>query len=236
MDLNKVRIVCFDADDTLWANEPYYQDVEQKFCAMLENYLPQHTTAQELFRTEMQNLPLYGYGIKAFMLSMIETALRITEHQAPPSLIAKIIESGKTMLDQPIELFAGVTQVLETLSPKYRLVIATKGDLLDQERKLRKSGIASYFHHVEIMSDKKEADYHNLIRHLDCQPEEFVMVGNSLKSDILPVLSIGGHGIHIPYHLTWAHEVIQDPVEHERLLTLDSIEQITQYFPNEKQD
>ncbi|HPQ99811.1 MAG TPA: HAD family hydrolase [Saprospiraceae bacterium] len=230
MDLNKVRIVCFDADDTLWANEPYYQEAEQKFCTLLESYLPQHTTAQELFRTEMQNLPLYGYGIKAFTLSMIETALRITDHHAPADLVDKIIGYGKVMLDQPIELFPGVTTVLQQLSHRYRLVIATKGDLLDQERKLKKSGIAAFFHHVEIMSDKKDSDYHKLLGHLDCRPEQFVMVGNSLKSDIMPVLAIGGYAIHIPYHMTWAHEVIQDPVEHERMLTLESIDQIIQYF------
>ena len=154
--MTNIKVIAFDADDTLWVNEPYFREAEDKFCALLEDYLPLHSTANALFKTEVANLPLYGYGIKGFMLSMIETILTVTEGTAPLSMVEKAIEIGKEMLDKPIELLAGVEDVLQQLQPHYQLVIATKGDLLDQERKLEKSGLASYFHHVEIMSEKKK--------------------------------------------------------------------------------
>jgi putative hydrolase of the HAD superfamily len=125
-----------------------------------------------------------------------------------------VLAYGKEMLDKPIELLDGVEAVLSALAPRYRLVVATKGDLLDQERKLKKSGLEGYFHHIEIMSDKKEADYLKLIRHLDIEPSAFMMIGNSLKSDVLPVLNIGGHGVHVPYHTTWVHETIEVNIAH----------------------
>ena len=232
MKFSAIQVVCFDADDTLWPNEPYFQEAEQRFCALLEDFMPHHSVSQELFRTEMQNLPLYGYGIKAFMLSMIETILRVTEDQAPAAMIRKAIEYGKELLDKPIELFPEVNDVLTTLSGRYRLVVATKGDLLDQERKLKKSGIAHFFQHIEIMSEKKESDYLKLLQHLDCDPLHFLMIGNSLKSDILPVLEVGGYGVHIPFHTTWAHEMIQQPVEHPRLERLSGIGELLKFFPS----
>lgn len=213
-----IKAIAFDADDTLWVNEPYFQEAEQKFCALMEDYLPRHATAKELFATETGNLPLYGYGIKGFMLSMIETALRVSEKSADLAVVEKAIEYGKELLQKPIELLDGIESVLTQLKPHYRLVVATKGDLLDQERKLKKSGLEPFFHHIEIMSDKKEADYRKLIRHLDIRPDEFMMIGNSLKSDVLPVLAIGGHAVHIPYHTTWAHEQVEHHVAHERFL------------------
>lgn len=209
-----IKVIAFDADDTLWINEPYFQETENKFCALLEDYLPRHTLAKELFKTEIQNLPLYGYGIKGFMLSMIETAMRISNNTLNIEVLQKAIEFGKELLEKPIEILEGVEEVLKTLKGKYRLVVATKGDLLDQERKLRKSGLEHYFHHIEIMSDKQESDYLKLIRRLDIQPADFLMIGNSLKSDVMPVLSIGGHAVHIPYHTTWAHEHVEHHVEH----------------------
>ena len=209
-----IKVIAFDADDTLWINEPYFQETENKFCALLEDYLPRHTLAKELFKTEIQNLPLYGYGIKGFMLSMIETAMRISNSTLNIEVLQKAIEFGKELLEKPIEILEGVEEVLKTLKGKYRLVVATKGDLLDQERKLRKSGLEHYFHHIEIMSDKQENDYLKLIRRLDIQPADFLMIGNSLKSDVMPVLSIGGHAVHIPYHTTWAHEHVEHHVEH----------------------
>lgn len=220
------QVIAFDADDTLWVNEPYFQETEQKFCALLEDYLPHHAVAQELFKTEIDNLRLYGYGVKGFMLSMIETALRVSNHTIPPSVIEKAIQYGKELLDKPIELLDGVKETLETLKDKFRLVVATKGDLLDQERKLKKSGLEYFFHHIEIMSEKQEADYQKLIRHLDIRPDQFLMVGNSIKSDILPVLAIGGFGLHIPYHTTWAHEKIDEPVKHERFRQAGRIDEI----------
>lgn len=221
-----IKVIAFDADDTLWINEPYFQETENKFCALLEDYLPQHTLIKELFKTEIQNLPLYGYGIKGFMLSMIETALRISDNTLNIEVIAKAIAFGKELLEKPIEMLEGVEEVLKSLKPNYKLVVATKGDLLDQERKLKKSGLEHYFHHIEIMSDKQETDYLKLIKHLDIQPSEFLMIGNSLKSDILPVLSIGGHGVHIPYHTTWAHEQVEHNIEHDNFRQVQNITEI----------
>lgn len=221
-----LKVIAFDADDTLWVNEPYFQETEQKFCALLEDYLPHHSVSQELFKIEMQNLALYGYGVKGFMLSMVESALRISDNKLPVALVGKILDYGKELLDKPIELLDGIEEVLQVLKGHYRLVVATKGDLLDQERKLRKSGLESYFHHIEIMSDKQEREYAKLIRHLDIAPDEFMMIGNSLKSDILPVLALGGHGIHIPYHTTWAHEKIEHNVEHKNFNQVQSLKEL----------
>lgn len=230
MDSRDIKAIAFDADDTLWINEPYFQETEQKFAALLEDYLPQHSVTKELFKTEIDNLALYGYGVKGFMLSMIETALRITNNTLSVEVIGKAIQYGKELLEKPIILLDGVEEVLRTLKGNYHLVVATKGDLLDQERKLRKSGLEHYFHHIEIMSDKKEADYRKLIKHLDIRPEQFLMLGNSLKSDVLPVLAIGGYGIHIPYHTTWAHEQVEHNVEHPNFLQVKQISEILPYL------
>lgn len=225
-----LKVIAFDADDTLWVNEPYFQETERKFCALLEDYLPHHTVSQELFKTEMQNLSLYGYGIKGFMLSMIETAMRISDSTVSMKVVEKAIQYGKELLEKPLELLDGVEEVLQTLQGRYRLVVATKGDLLDQERKLKKSGLEKYFHHIEIMSDKQETDYLKLIRHLDIKPSEFLMLGNSIKSDIQPVLSIGGHGIHIPFHTTWAHEKADHEVQHNNFRQVTSVKEILSFL------
>ncbi|WP_111670996.1 HAD family hydrolase [Algoriphagus litoralis] len=221
-----IKVIAFDADDTLWVNEPFFREAEEKFASLLEDFMPQHAIMKELYRTEIDNLRLYGYGIKGFMLSMVETALRISDHKMPISIIDKIIRIGQEMLEKPVELLPGVEEVLQTLNGEYRLVVATKGDLVDQERKLRKSGLEKYFHHIEIMSEKRVADYEKLIKHLDIHPSEFLMLGNSLKSDILPVLELGGHGIHIPFHITWAHEVVEHEVQHERFYKLETIAEV----------
>ncbi|UWX62049.1 HAD family hydrolase [Chryseobacterium oranimense] len=223
---NHIKTIAFDADDTLWVNEPYFQEAEKQFCTLLEDYLPQHSVSQELFKTEMQNLHLYGYGVKGFMLCMIETVSRISEGTASMQLINRTIEIGQELLQKPIELLEGVTETLDALKGKYRLVVATKGDLLDQERKLKNSGLQDYFHHIEIMSDKKESDYQKLLKHLDCKPEHFLMLGNSIKSDVLPVLEIGGFAAHIPYHVTWSHEQHEHHLEHENFMELKSIDEI----------
>jgi len=225
-----IKVIAFDADDTLWINEPYFYETERHFCRLLEDYLPHHTVSRELLQVEIQNLSLYGYGIKSFMLSMIETALKVSNKTITLDAIEKIIELGKHLLAKPIELIDGVEEVLIHLKKNYRLVVATKGDLLDQERKLKNSGIEHYFHHIEIMSDKQEKDYLKLIRHLDIQPQEFLMIGNSLKSDVLPVLAIGGHGYHIPYHTTWAHEQVEHTIEHGNFKELASIKEILQHL------
>lgn len=222
----KIRVIAFDADDTLWDNEAYFRETENKFFALLEDYLPQHTVARELLTTEVKNIDLYGYGIKAFMLSMIEAAIRITDGTIRVKVIEEVIGFGKELLQKPVTLLPGVEETLHALKGKYKLVMATKGDLLDQERKLRKSNLESYFHHIEIMSEKKEDDYRKLIRHLDITPQDFLMIGNSLKSDVLPVLNLGGHGIHIPYHTTWAHEKIDHEIVHENFKQLSHIKEI----------
>jgi putative hydrolase of the HAD superfamily len=220
---NMIRVIAFDADDTLWHNEAYFQEAEKKFCMLMENYLPQHTVARELLQTELKNIELYGYGIKAFMLSMIETAIRITGRNVPNEAIEKIIRYGQELLNKPVDLLDGAEEVLGSLKNNYRLVMATKGDLLDQERKLRKSGLAPYFHHIEIMTEKKESDFKKLIQHLDIPPDNFAMVGNSLKSDILPVLQLGGHAFHIPYHVTWEHERVDAKIDHARFRQVSNL-------------
>lgn len=228
--MNQLKIIAFDADDTLWVNEPYFRETEDKFCALLQDFAPAHTVARELLKTEIENLKWYGYGVKGFMLSMVETAMRISNGSADLEVIDKALQYGKALLEKPIELLDGVEDVLKALYPNYRLVVATKGDLLDQERKLRKSGLLGYFHHIEIMSDKKEADYNKLIAHLDTEPGQFLMIGNSLKSDVLPVLAVGGHAIHIPYHTTWEHEVIHHTVEHPNFKAAEHIIDILSFL------
>ena len=221
-----IKVIAFNADDTLWVNEPYFQETEKKFCALLEDYLPHHAVSQELFKTELQNILLYGYGIKGFMLCMIETALRISDHSLNVQIIEKAIEYGKELLQQPIELLDHVEDVLKNLKTQFKLVVATKGDLLDQERKLKLSGLESYFHHIEIMSDKQEKDYSILIKHLDIRPEEFLMIGNSMKSDVIPVLALNGHAIHVPYHTNWAHENMEYRIDHPNFREIKNISEI----------
>jgi len=225
-----IKVIAFDADDTLWVNEPYFQETEQKFCELMSPYLSRHSLSQELFKTEIDNLKLYGYGIKGYILSMIEAALNISNNTINTEIIEKIIQYGKELLEKPIELLDGVEETLQILKENYKLVVATKGDLLDQRRKLHNSGLGVYFHHIEVMSDKQERDYTDLVKRLDIHPEEFLMVGNSLKSDVLPVLGIGAHAIHIPFHTTWAHEKIDHNVEHERMKSLEKIIDVVKLF------
>jgi len=217
------KVIAFDADDTLFVNEPYFQETEEKFCALMSDYLSHQGLSQELFKTEIANLELYGYGIKGYILSMIEAAMRISNKTISIELVEKITEYGKELLQKPIELLDGVEETLQALSGKYKLVVATKGDLLDQRRKLHNSGLGHYFHHIEVMSDKKEKDYEDLLKRLEIKSEEFFMIGNSLKSDVLPVLNIGGHAVHIPFHTTWEHEKINHKVEHPNFRALEKI-------------
>jgi putative hydrolase of the HAD superfamily len=225
-----LKVIAFDADDTLWVNEPYFRHTEEQFYNLLGEFSSQQGLERELFKIEIENLGFYGYGIKGFVLSMIETALKVTGNKISADAIGKIIALGKEMMNQPIELLDGVEEVLETLKGKYRLVVATKGDLLDQERKLKKSGISHYFHHIEIMSEKDDANYLKLIKHLDIRPEELMMVGNSLKSDILPVLNVGGHGVHVPYHITWAHEHIDETINDDKFKSVEGIREILAFL------
>ena len=222
------KVIAFDADDTLFVNEPYFQETEEKFCALMSDYLSSQGLSQELFKTEIANLDLYGYGIKGYILSMIEAAMRISNNTISLEVIEKIIALGKELLQKPIELLDGVEDTLKALQGKYKLVVATKGDLKDQQRKLHDSGLGPYFHHIEVMADKQELNYQKLLKRLEIQPSEFFMIGNSLKSDVLPVLAIGGHAVHIPFHTTWEHEKISHKVEHPNFRTLDNISEILQ--------
>ncbi|MFN9114173.1 MAG: HAD family hydrolase [Bacteroidota bacterium] len=219
----KLKVIAFDADDTLFVNEPYFQETEEKFCALMSDYLSHQGLSQELFKTEIANLDLYGYGIKGYILSMIEAAMRISNNTISLEVIEKIIILGKELLQKPIELLDGVEDTLKALQGQYKLVVATKGDLKDQQRKLHDSGLGPYFHHIEVMADKQELNYQKLLKRLDIEPHEFFMVGNSLKSDVLPVLAIGGYAVHIPFHTTWEHEKIHHKVEHPNFKTLENI-------------
>jgi putative hydrolase of the HAD superfamily len=226
----EIKVVGFDADDTLWVNEPFYQDVEREFCLTMKPYLEEAETSKELFSTEMQNLEIYGYGAKGFILAMVETALRTTGGKISAEEINRIIDIGKTLLNMPIQLLNGVEDTLQKLQGKYKLILATKGDLLDQERKLQKSGLIGYFHHIEIMSDKHENNYRKLLCHLGIQPNEFLMVGNSVKSDILPVVKIGAKAIHVPFEVTWQHETHHDSTEAHDFITVSGISEILFFF------
>jgi len=224
--MKNLKVIAFDADDTLFINETYFAETEEKFCALMGDYLSQQGISQQLFKVEIDNLKIYGYGIKGYILSMIEAAMSISNNTIPIEVIEKIIQYGKELTEKPIILLEGVEETLEALHGKYKLVVATKGDLLDQRRKLHNSRLGKYFHHIEVMSDKQEIDYLDLIKRLEIQPEEFLMIGNSLKSDILPVLEIGGHAIHIPFHTTWAHEKIDHKIVHENFKNYDKISAI----------
>ena len=221
--MTNLHYIAFDADDTLWVNEPYFQEAEATFVELIAPYVSAEEARKELFATEMQNLSIYGYGIKAFTLSMLETALHLSDNKLDPTLSAKIIELGKYLHNKPVEVLEGVEEVLSNLSEKYKLVVATKGDLLDQQAKIERSGLSNYFQHAEIMSDKRVDDYRKLTDRLACQPAEFMMIGNSVKSDILPVLELGGYAIHVPYHVTWAHEVIDESVNHPNFTHIEHI-------------
>ena len=223
-----LKVIAFDADDTLFVNEPYFQETKHKFCSLMEDYLSHQSLSQELFRIEIQNLPVYGYGIKAYILSMIEAAMKISNNTISVEIVEKIIEYGKELLEKPIELLDGVEETLSALHGRYKLVVATKGDLKDQHRKLHDSGLGKYFHHIEVMSDKQTIDYQKLIGRLEIKPNEFYMIGNSLKSDVLPVLDMGGYAVHVPFHTTWEHEKISHKVEHPNFKT---IEKITEVLP-----
>ncbi|MDD3003769.1 HAD family hydrolase [Flavobacterium sp.] len=220
------KIIAFDADDTLWHNEPYFDEAQERFCALFQDYASSQEILGLILNHQVKNLPLYGFGIKAFTLSMIETALNLTEHTISGKGIEKIIAIGKDLLEKPVELLPDVETVLQELKGKYKLVVATKGDLKDQHRKLHDSNLGVYFHHIEVLSDKTELDYTKMLNRLDCQPKDFVMIGNSLKSDVLPVLNIGGTGVHIPYHTTWEYEKIDFEVKHENFIALTNIKEV----------
>lgn len=220
------KIIAFDADDTLWHNEPYFDEAQAKFCALFQDYASHQEILRLILNHQIKNLPLYGFGIKAFTLSMIESALELTNNQISGYAIQKVIQIGKELLEKPVELLPNVPEVLEALKGKYKLIVATKGDLKDQHRKLHDSGLGHFFHHIEVMSDKTDLDYQKMLGRLDIAPQDFLMVGNSLKSDVLPVLNIGGFGIHIPYATTWEYEKIDFEIQHPHFKAIDSITEV----------
>lgn len=179
---------------------------------------------------EMRNLELYGYGIKGFMLSMIESALELSNNTISQTTLIEILDLGKRMINHPVELLDGVVEVLEKLNGKYRLIVMTKGDLLDQERKIERSGLSKYFHHIEVLSDKKEANYLNLLENLEVDVQEFLMIGNSLKSDVLPIINIGAQAVHIPFHTTWQHEEVAVKEEEFNYLKINILTDILKYL------
>jgi putative hydrolase of the HAD superfamily len=214
--MSGLHTIGFDADDTLWHNETIFERVHERYRALLARYHDAATVDRTLLATEKRNLDLYGYGVKGFTLSAIETAIELTAGRISAEEIRLIIANGREMLAHPVDLLDGVAETLAELSVgEFRLVLITKGDLRDQQRKLAKSGLAPHFHHIEIVSEKDASTYASILSRQGVAPERFLMVGNSLKSDILPVLSLGGVGVHIPYHLTWALEHAEEPLPAE---------------------
>ena len=225
-----IKVIAFDADDTLFINEPYFEETQEAFCGLMEDYLSHRGLEQALFTNQIANLPLYGYGIKAYILSMIETSIKVSEGTVSIKHIEKILDLGKELLQRPIELIEGVEETLAALHGRYKLVVATKGDLKDQQRKLHDSGLGHYFHHIEVMADKEALNYQKLLQRLDIKPHELMMIGNSLKSDVLPVLEVGGYACHVPFHTTWAHERIDHEVSHPNFRALTDIRQVLDLF------
>ncbi|MEL7341638.1 MAG: HAD family hydrolase, partial [Bacteroidota bacterium] len=209
MQTDAIKVIAFDADDTLWVNEPNFREAESGFEAILRRYLPEQEIADKLYETEKRNLKTFGYGAKGFIVSMIETALELTDYALSGREVQEIIDLGRKLMAKPIELLDGVEHVLDSLDEDYELMLLTKGDLFEQESKFARSGLSKYFHHVEIVSEKEPETYRNLLERYHLSPDEIVMIGNSLRSDILPMREIGVVAVHIPYHTTWVHEQVQ---------------------------
>ena len=224
--MKKFDLIAFDADDTLWHNESIYHGVQDRFNELLSAYAAPEKVEQHLFNKEMGNLALYGYGIKSFTLSMIETAIDLSEGGISGREIEKIIGFAREMLANEVQLIKDVSEVVRGLSESYTLMLLTKGDLLDQEIKLARSGLGKYFRHFEVVSTKTRKTYQDLLEKYAIDPRRFLMIGNSLKSDVLPVVELGGYGVHIPYHITWAHETVETHAEmgNSRLFELDRME------------
>lgn len=207
--MENVKTIAFDADDTLWVNEPIFTDTRLKFEEILSRYISiNETLEKELYAVELRNLRLFGYGIKGFTLSMIESALELTDYQIHGKDIERIILLGKEMLEHPVNVLPNVADVLDILENHYQLMIITKGDLWDQENKIARSGLIRYFDKVEIVSEKDAKTYAEVLNRNGVEASEFLMVGNSVKSDILPIIELGAKAIHIPFHDTWTHEVV----------------------------
>ena len=214
--MRSLTTIGFDADDTLWQNEQFFRLTERRFAELLADYAEPGDLVERLLQAERKNLAAYGFGIKGFTLSMIETAIEVTEGRAPANVIQAILEAGRDMLSHPVETLPHVRETLETLAGGFRLVMITKGDLFDQERKLAASGLGDFFDAVEIVSDKKPDTYSRIFARHGDGAERAMMVGNSLKSDVLPVLDAGGWGVFVPHELTWVLEHAEEPAGNPR--------------------
>lgn len=222
--------IAFDADDTLWENEHIFHLTEQRFRDLLEDHVDVGTLSGNLLEMEKKNLSYYGYGIKGFTLSMIETAIVATGGQIPAPVIQEILNAGREMHDHPVTPFPDVADVLRKLSDTYRIILITKGDLFDQERKLAQSGLGSFFDAIEIVSEKTTETYSRIFAHYGDGPQRSMMVGNSLKSDINPAIDAGSWGVYIPYDLTWAHELSSIPDNHKRFRQLSKITELPNFI------
>lgn len=218
-----IKIIGFDADDTLWHNESIFEQAHVAYRQLLARYHPAVEVDRVLYATEMRNLGRYGYGVKGFMLSCVEAAIELTKGAISAQEIREILATGQRMLAHPVELLPGVTDVVPGLARDYRLLLITKGDLHHQEKKITESGLAAHFSGIEIVSEKDAPSYERVLRRHGVSPREFVMVGNSLKSDILPVLGLGGAGVHVPYHITWAHERAEVPATEQRFRRIERL-------------
>ena len=225
----KFDLIAFDADDTLWHNEPLYVEAQDKLKVLLSSYADGETVDQRLYQTEMSNLQYYGYGIKSFTLSMIETAVELTKGKIQGAEILQIVGFAKEMLTSEVQLLEHAEETVCGLARSHELMVITKGDLLDQQSKLSRSGIGNYFRHVEVVSQKTQSTYEALLTRYGIEPQRFLMVGNSLKSDILPVLALGGYAVYIPYHTTWAHETVDcQRAGHDGYYELEHLGQLPQ--------
>lgn len=221
-----ITTVALDADDTLWHNESIFHLTQDNYVDLLKDYgEPDHMKAR-LLEVEINNLKLYGYGVKSFTLSMIETAIDLTRGAVPAKTIMEILGLGRAMLEHPVEPLPGVAETLEALKDRYKLVMVTKGDLMNQEQKLARSGLGDFFNAIEIVSEKDANTYRRIVARQGIAADETVMIGNSMKSDVLPALEAGMWGIHIPYHITWAHEHAEPPSDSPRFAKLESISEL----------
>lgn len=226
MKNKEIKIIAFDADDTLWDCQGHYERVMQWLYDELVPWTDRETSTQELFATERKNMPLLGFGCKAFTLSMLETAMRVSHEEIPVARLTELLRQCYGLLQFPTPPLPEVAETLEELKQQgWRMVVFTKGELLDQEHKLQRSGLSDYFEHVEITSDKGEKEFRDLCRKLKIEPEELLMVGNSLKSDIAPALAIGAHAVHIPFHVTWKLEHT-DGFSHPRLHSIEHFREL----------
>lgn len=229
-DAMSITTVGLDADDTLWHNETIFRLTHDRFTDLLSEHGDRDLIETRLAEVEQRNLRLYGYGVKGFTLSMIETAMELTDGAAPPEVVREILAAGREMLAHPVETLPGVDEAIAALSEQYRLVLITKGDLMDQERKLAASGLGDVFAAVEIVSEKDRSVYERIFARHGTGANEAVMVGNSMKSDVLPALAAGAYAVHIPYAITWAHELADAPVDQSRYGSLDTITELPDWI------